>query len=674
MHLTRWLLTIALLALGTALCFAADPEPAAVANQNLINDSDVLAEYDGGVITRQELDAKISKLPPNAQGRYRTVEGQKQVLEIMAVENAFMAKALQLGIDEDPEVLDRIEAAKKQFFIQEYYKRNVGDLVVVTEEDKREYYNNNKQAFYVHPYIHISYIQAEDEASALEALEKLNEGRLFAEVSDEYNVNTYAKNLRGEIKNIRLNGNIPGVGNDYELEDHIAASEADSTRFYGPYETATGWHIFRTNQYTEGRQKSFEEVQPELDQRTRPGVEARMLDGLIESLKEKYSVVVDTTHIAQIDLFDPAKNSEIEDTPLVTSSNEELNITVKTLLENFSRMPQQEQLFYTKGEGARQLLDQELIRQLMYVDAKGQKYSKYLEDNEDFQQVKRYHILNETFRRLVVDAIEVADEETKAYYDEHPQDFTKPAKRSIEALWFDDAKTAKKALKKYKRYVKKDDTEKIDELIEEYSTKPKLARLDNIYDNGIITGIGPDEEFSQKVWDNEVGYISPVFESSRGDILFFRLVGHTPETIQSFTEVEPRISGLLRNQKQKEKQEEVTQQLFEEFNMVTYPERLTLQLSANELFDLADNSAKQRNYNDAVTYYDQIIQSYKNGSDDYRASFMKAFIIAEELKDEERALRLFREFLDTFPEGDLKESAQFMIDSIEGKVELKLED
>jgi len=674
MHRTRWQLTVALLALGITLCFAADPEPVTVANQNLINDTDVLAEYDGGVITRQELDAKIAKLPPNAQGRYRTMEGQAQVLDIMAVEKAFMAKALQLGIDKDPEVLERIEAAKRQFYIQEYYKRNVGDLVVVTEEDKREYYDNNKQAFYMHPYLSISYIQTEDEESARQALSELNEGKPFAEVSDEYNVNSYAKNLKGEIKNIRLNGNIPGVGNDPDLEAYIAESEADSTAFYGPYETDTGWHIFRTNQYTEGRQKSFEEVLPELDQRTRPGVEARMLDSLVESLKEKYSVEIDTTHIAEIDLFDTAKNSELEDTPLVTSSEEDLNITVRTLLENFSRMPQQEQLFYTKGEGARQLLDQELIRQLMYVDAKNQDYSKYLEDNEDFQQVKRYHILNEAFRRLVVDAIEVTDEETKAYYDEHPAEFTKPAKRSIEVLWFENEKTAKKALKKYKRYVKKDDTQKIDELIEEYSTKPKLARLENIYDNGIITGIGPDEEFSQKVWDNEVGYISPVFESARGDILFFRLVEETPATIQSFTEVEPRIFGTLRNQKQKDKQEEVTQQLFEEFNLVKYPERLKLELTAEELFNFADNSAKQRNYKDAVTYYDQIIDGYQNGRDDYRASFMKAFIIAEELKDEERALRLFREFLEKYPEGDLNESAQFMIDSIEGNVELDLED
>ena len=99
MHFSRWLTLALILAVGMAACFADDTKPTAVTNQNRLSDSDVLAEYDGGVITRKDLDAKISHLPPNQQGRYRTVEGQTQVLDIMAVEEAFMAKALKMGVD-----------------------------------------------------------------------------------------------------------------------------------------------------------------------------------------------------------------------------------------------------------------------------------------------------------------------------------------------------------------------------------------------------------------------------------------------------------------------------------------------------------------------------------------------------------------------------------------------
>ena len=45
--------------LSLTLCFAAETQPTKVTTANLINSDDVLAEYDGGMITREELDTKI---------------------------------------------------------------------------------------------------------------------------------------------------------------------------------------------------------------------------------------------------------------------------------------------------------------------------------------------------------------------------------------------------------------------------------------------------------------------------------------------------------------------------------------------------------------------------------------------------------------------------------------
>lgn len=337
--------------LSLTLCFAAETQPTKVTTANLINSDDVLAEYDGGMITREELDTKISKLPPNAQGRYKTVEGQIQVLDIMAVEAAFMQKALQLEMDKDPEVVQKIEAGADQFLLQEFYKRNISDLLVITEADKQKYYDDNKQAFYLYPNLTIKYIQAADEASAQKALKELKDGTPFATVSDKYNTNTYAKGLKGVIKNIRLNGNIPGVGNDLELEQLISEAVTDTTSFHGPIQTGTGWHVFTKQDHVPGRQKSFQEVLPELEHRTRPGVESRMLDDLTDNLKLKYKVVTDSTLVNQIDLGAMDKNADIESQILVSSPDPQLNITIADVLASFKKLSPQEQMFITKGEG-----------------------------------------------------------------------------------------------------------------------------------------------------------------------------------------------------------------------------------------------------------------------------------------------------------------------------------
>ncbi|MBP9038275.1 MAG: peptidyl-prolyl cis-trans isomerase [Candidatus Syntrophosphaera sp.] len=674
MHLKNWFI-ITLISLVTITTFYADElAPIEVSKQNRVNETDVLAEFDGGVITRADLEKRISKLPPNVQGRYKTVEGQKQVLDAIVMEEVFAAKAMQLKLNEDPEVLSNIEAAKKQYLIQEFYKRNITDLAVVTEEDKRSYYEENKKFFYVNPNITVNLIQLPDEETALQAIKELRSGKSFEEVSNLYNINNYIKSLKGVVKNIRLNGNIPGIGSDYELEDLIAKAQPDTTAILGPYKTTTGWYVFRVIDHQPGYQKTYEEVYSELEQRVKPVVETRLLNNLMTELKTKYAVVVDSTLVNQIDLRNPAKNKDIEEQILVNASIPELTITVKSLLDSFSKVSPQEQLFFTKGGGAKQFLEQELIRNLLYLEAKNQNYEEYLKDNEDYQQMKRYYMLQKAYKMLVVDSVKIDSEDTRNYYDAHIQDFTNPAYRTIRVLWFNDVEAAESARKKYTLYIAFNDTIRINNLIETKSTKPKLSILDHIYNNGIITGIGPDKDFCDMVWNNPVGYISPVFKTARGDIVFFEILSETPPQVKSFTEVEPSIYNILRRERQMAQQEKVTQQLYEEFHMVLHPERITLQVNADELFKMADDAAKSRNFNDAIAIYDQIIQHFPNGSDDYRASFMKAFVIAEELKDKERALQLFKDFLKKYPQGDLNESAQFMIDSLEGKIQLELEE
>jgi len=674
MHLKNWFI-ITLISLVTITTFYADElAPIEVSKQNRVNETDVLAEFDGGVITRADLEKRISKLPPNVQGRYKTVEGQKQVLDAIVMEEVFAAKAMQLKLNEDPEVLSNIEAAKKQYLIQEFYKRNITDLAVVTEEDKRSYYEENKKFFYVNPNITVNLIQLPDEETALQAIKELRSGKSFEEVSNLYNINNYIKSLKGVVKNIRLNGNIPGIGSDYELEDLIAKAQPDTTAILGPYKTTTGWYVFRVIDHQPGYQKTYEEVYSELEQRVKPVVETRLLNNLMTELKTKYAVVVDSTLVNQIDLRNPAKNKDIEEQILVNASIPELTITVKSLLDSFSKVSPQEQLFFTKGGGAKQFLEQELIRNLLYLEAKNQNYEEYLKDNEDYQQMKRYYMLQKAYKMLVVDSVKIDSEDTRNYYDAHIQDFTNPAYRTIRVLWFNDEEAAESARKKYTLYIAFNDTIRINNLIETKSTKPKLSILDHIYNNGIITGIGPDKDFCDMVWNNPVGYISPVFKTARGDIVFFEILSETPPQVKSFTEVEPSIYNILRRERQMAQQEKVTQQLYEEFHMVLHPERITLQVNADELFKMADDAAKSRNFNDAIAIYDQIIQHFPNGSDDYRASFMKAFVIAEELKDKERALQLFKDFLKKYPQGDLNESAQFMIDSLEGRIQLELEE
>ncbi|MDD3102995.1 MAG: peptidyl-prolyl cis-trans isomerase [Candidatus Cloacimonetes bacterium] len=662
-------LLISIMLFIAALAFAKDADPIAVSNSNLLEESDILAEFDGGRILRSDLQNKISKIPPAHQARFQTVEGQLQVLDIMCTEEVFFQKAKDLGLDKSPETLERLDDLEKRFYLQEYYKRNVTEVVTIHEEDLQDYYDKNLKLFYMNPNITIEYIQTATEQDALDAIAELKVGASFAEVSDTYNQNTYALGLKGKIKNIRLNGNIPGVGNDHELEEHISQSSVDPQKINGPYQTEMGWHIFRTTDWVPGRQKEYLEVKPEIEQRIRPIKEREKLEIIREQLKQKYDVQIHAGIASAIDLQNRANNEEIMYNVVVHSSNDDLIYTIQDILMAYDKISPQEQIFYIKGEGAKAFIDQRLIQDLFHLEAKNMGYERYFEDNEDYQTMRHNFILRGAFEKLVLESIEISDEEIDARYELDKDKYSTPANRSIQVLFFDDMKTANKAWRKFRSAHKKNKEKTMDKLIQKYSTKPDKSIYENQYDNGVVTGLVQDADFSSRIWDNPVGYLSDVFTAANGDIVFFRTLSETPKSYRPKVEVEPRIYNAIKQEKEKSQQDTVAEQLFVEYNLIKYPERIKLNLSAEQLFDYADNAARNRNYKDAITFYEQIVQNYDNGVDDYKAYFMKAFLVAEELKNEDLAIDLFRNFIQIFPEGDLHESARFMIDSLEGNIE-----
>ncbi len=633
-----------------------------------VPEADILAEFTGGMITKQDLDDRIKKLPPQSQARYKTVDGQTELLDILAVEETFFQKALQLKMNQDPKVLEKLEAAKKQLLIQEYYTRNVKNQVKLTEAEKQDFYQQNLKDFYVAPYISILYLQPKDEASAQKAIRELNKGAAFGEVFSRYNINTFATNVSGKIKNIRLNGNIPGVGYDPELEALITASPVDTLHYLGPQKTTTGWSIIQIIEKIEGRQRPYLECEAEVDQRLRPKKESELLNSLAERQKQIYNVVVDTLTIGKINLREPEKNADIISVMVVTASDPSLQMSVKDILDKHAKMSPQEQVMYLKGGGPLQMVKQELNRTLMYLDAKQDKaMQEYLAANEDYKQAQRYYVLQETYNRLVMDSLNISPEDLRTYYDEHIADYTTPSARKLQAIWCKDMKSAAKARKQFAKAVKSNNQKAIEKVVKKYNTKPELETLDNLYNNGVVLGIGTDKALSELIWFTPVGAVGEIGKSVRNDIIVFRVLEERPPVVRSFTEVESSLLSKLRNIRAKERMEVVKSQLASEFNLKKYPEKLEIKLTADELFELADGAARQRKFKDATIYYDQIIQFYPNGEDDYKASFMKAFLTAEEMGNKEQGLMLFKEFLKKYPSGELNESAQYMIDELEGR-------
>jgi parvulin-like peptidyl-prolyl isomerase len=629
------------------------------------NASPVVAEYTGGVITRADVEQRVTKIPAQYQPQYQTTQGMEKILDMMATEIVFYQKALSEGLDKKPENIKKMDDALKPLYMQEYYTRNIQKRVNITEKDKENYYDQNKLKYYENPNTTILYIQATDKKEADKALAALNKNTAFAEVVKTYSTNKYSKDLQGKIKNIRNNGYIPGVGNDTELDSLIMAAPVDSMKIIGPVKTKNGYHIFKVMSRIPGKQKTYVEVAGEIENKVRPVKENELTTMTVDSLKTAYKVKINQTVLDSLNEKNFNISKELMSQKLTTAKDPSLEMTAQEFLDLLKTISPQEQAMFMKGKGKTQFLDQVLTRNLFALEAKKLNYEQYVTKTDSYEQTRKYVLLQQIYTQLVIDKIKITNEDKQSYYEKNKETFAIQPTRKIQQLTFNKEAEAKKMRPKFLALLKKNKQDAILEMIRKSSIKPEQdGIIDNIYRNYIIPGIGTDSTYNKMVWDAKLNETSPIFKNSKGNYVFFTLLADNPLTYRSFNEVEPRIDTAIRKEKEKSMRESVTAELLKEFKFKKYPERLDITRTAKEYFDLADTAAKNGKFTDAISNYDEIIKRYPNGVDDYKAMFMKGFLQAEELKRTNDAISTFETFLNKFKTGELNESAKFMLEEL----------
>ncbi len=523
----------------------------------------IVAEFEGGQITMEQLEERLLKIPPMYQPKYSNPEGKAQLLDMLCTEEIFYKEALTQDVEQNDKFYARIDDQIKSTYFNEFKKDLLKDVITYTSAEKKAYFNEHSEMF---------------------------------------------------------------VG------------------------------------------RTYEESEQDIERRMLPNKEREFIENTEKELMTKYKVEIIYGVIKEINLTNIDSNQVITEKIYITSSNPEIEKTIGEFIKSFDAIPPHIQGSIKSGEGLKKYIEDQVKKNVFYLEALEKGYGENETIKETISQIKRNMMLRTVYNLLVVEAIGTNDEDIKAYYDNNIEKFSTKHYRKIQTFGFDSKDTAKKLRKLVKKYMKKNDDEAISKLIEEKSVYPaKDGVLDHIYKNDIIPGIGKDEVYSDMVWKAKLNKLSKIFENSKGKFVFFRMLEDNKTIATPFEEIKGKVKNTMIRNLSKEKFEEVNLQLETKYNLKKYPERMIVVLSAEEYFNKAEQAQKKRRFTDAIFYYDEIIKYYQNNSDDYKATFMKAFLYAEELKDKNKAIEIFDEFLEKYPEGDLHESAKFMVSELEGK-------
>ena len=80
-----------------------------------------------------------------------------------------------------------------------------------------------------------------------------------------------------------------------------------------------------------------------------------------------------------------------------------------------------------------------------------------------------------------------------------------------------------------------------------------------------------------------------------------------------------------------------------------------------ELYTIAQEAMNNEKPEEALKYYQQILEEYPQSSNNYKAQFMIGYVYSEELKDTVKAREAYQKVLEQYPNCDLVESARWMM-------------
>ncbi|MEA3476371.1 MAG: peptidyl-prolyl cis-trans isomerase [Candidatus Cloacimonadota bacterium] len=630
-----------------------------------VDTSPVLAEWEGGKITENDLEKRLESIPEFYRPKQGfSVEQKQKFLKDYTIEEIFYLEAKGKGFDKNENVKDDYNKNSTPIILNQYTQEEIQDKVKSTESNLMKFYNENKDKFFTQePTATILHIQTSTLDSAKQALSKLAEGIDFTKVVNEYSTNNYSKEKGGKITKIRKGAYIPTIGKSPELDSLIFSAELD--KICEPIKFKDNYHIIKVIDRDTTKYKPFEVAKKDVERRYKLKEENEIREKLIAKLIKKYDITLDSTAIKNID-FQKADTLESEaNIQLIKSPFAETSFTVGDFAKDLLQMAEPRKQSLENYKARKMYLTGKLKNNAMYYDAIKKGYEKNPKIEPELSRLKMVMALREYYKSHIVDSTIVPEEEIREVYEKEKDVKYKirPSCR-IQQFVFNEKETADYVLFKAK---KAESDEELNELIKEYATyKTKNGILGPVYETGSIPGLGKDPLYVTKIFETKVGEFSDVFQNRKSEYVFFKVLSYKPVTYKSFDSVSKEIKTSLFRKKQRERFENVKDILTKKYNLKIYPEKFEKKLPVDSLYKLAEEAMSHKGYNDAIYQYDQIIKYYKNGKDDYKATFMKGFIYSENLNNKKKAQRMFEKVL-SYPKGELHESAEYMLKELKGE-------
>ncbi|MDD3643113.1 MAG: peptidyl-prolyl cis-trans isomerase [Candidatus Krumholzibacteria bacterium] len=338
----------------------------------------------------------------------------------------------------------------------------------------------------------------------------------------------------------------------------------------------------------------------------------------------------------------------------------DVKITQKEIDDRIEKIGPQFRSRYTGREGRARYVDTVIDEELLYLAARETDLRYDDEVKEQLRQAEKNVLITAYYDREIRQKVDVTEKEIEQYYNEHWEEFLNRAIMKAQHLFSKDSlKVAG-----WKRRI--DAGEKFNDIAgresEDETTAATGGNLGYFNPGGYVKFYGESKEFFDQIAHLEAGEISDVIVTKFGYSLV-RINDKKPESPKPLSEVRAEIVEHLKGEKARTAVERELAALKDRHKPVNFvrEEILETMRSPEQLWEMAQ---EEETPYARIQYYRNIVNHYPDHQYASQALFMIGFVYAEELQDLAQARRTFEELIKKYPEADVVESAQWMIDNL----------
>lgn len=335
------------------------------------------------------------------------------------------------------------------------------------------------------------------------------------------------------------------------------------------------------------------------------------------------------------------------------------NITMSDLMEKMSELPPFARQQFSGPEGTIDFLNRIVDEEVLYQAALEAGHDRDPEVVKALEAVKRRAVIQAFYADEVEATTVVPEEDIVAYYEEHDEQFQRPARIKFRHIL---VPTRAKAEAAKARVLGGEDFASVArEVSTDTATKSAGGLMASVTLGSGIPDAGLDADFVRKVYEWKVGEVTDPIRSDRGWHIAF-VEEKTEAGTRPLEEVREQIIQSLKPSRTKQHYEDVLAGLKESYGvMVNEDVFRSKPRTEEELFTLAQETEDPF---ERLNYYSELVFNYPDGEHAAEAQFMIGFIHAEELKNYDAARNAFERMKTRYPDSELVPSADWMLENM----------